>query len=919
MDFADEAVFSGQQTGFGITGPTEKTVGKSSFGTPVWIEASGLAKGDVLGFEYPFVNRYLNGKFDTFSVPAGYKLINIEDVVNRGAWPEIAGPGGKYTLHPLTKALIPAQDLNGILKAMEIEDHLLNVELKKKLEDAELLLKRRATDDWAPENNLYESRQEGFAETSRVIDVRDSDFVQQEPIKVTYWFDIQRSEGTPVQWTITLNRHLQMGQRDEFDNFVPIGNPVQVEEIATWNLDSMQWRTFGVRTKDELEASPTSNVAKSLRSPTPSRDVIPYAGKNDEDIYIDYKPLELFIDEVTTFGRPRYSPEMDEQLGQIVGGVQKSSLLTEKIDYLYAEIRRRSSDLNTARARKNLNQSRIKWLEQQLSKLSTEWATLTAKERLLMNSANDINPVTGRSLIRNRWLEPEIAYREEKALGWINILNDLTGSTEDPYELVAKGLDSIIGGKVPEMEPIINVTRRLGIPDPPGQQVVDEAVTETPLVPSATTTKAATGLNKVITRANEEEFKASLEAGGIYIGRPGQGKTGVFGNPYQVREGGYTVEEAVALYRKDLLEIVTDKPISKDNELVNYLRKQGIGKADFLDAIKQLKGKDLVCPGKELADECHGVVLAKAINYLVPDPEAIATAGSKNVVFGRIDDDPEGIFVFGSNLAGIHGAGAAKDAADVYGAVRGIGEGLQGRSYALPTKRTPSESLTIEEIKESVNRFLQFAKNNPEKKFYVTSFGTKRAGFTPEEIAQLFDEIPENVIFTNEPNGSKNILGQTIEGSKVKTEVIDSFKGEYDWLSNFYPVAIFDPNPKNLKSAPIYPTLEHAFQALKFKDIETRRIIADAATPAEARRLGKTLKGIREDWEQVKVEIMEYLLRQKFGQVLQLKQKLINTGDAELIEGNTWGDTFWGVSKSKGQNQLGKLLMKLRDEYRGNK
>ena len=85
-----------------------------------------------------------------------------------------------------------------------------------------------------------------------------------------------------------------------------------------------------------------------------------------------------------------------------------------------------------------------------------------------------------------------------------------------------------------------------------------------------------------------------------------------------------------------------------------------------------------------------------------------------------------------------------------------------------------------------------------------------------------------------------------------------------------------------------------------------------AETPGLAKKLGRKAT-IRPDWEKIKLPIMEYLLRQKFGDKT-LKALLIGTGDAELVEGNMWGDTYWGVCKGKGENHLGKLLMKIREE-----
>ena len=94
---------------------------------------------------------------------------------------------------------------------------------------------------------------------------------------------------------------------------------------------------------------------------------------------------------------------------------------------------------------------------------------------------------------------------------------------------------------------------------------------------------------------------------------------------------------------------------------------------------------------------------------------------------------PNEIFVFGSNLAGMHGGGAARVAMEKFGAIWGQGVGLQGQSYAIPTMHGG-----VEEIKPYVDEFLKFAKQHPEYTFYVTRIGCGIAGFTPEAIAPLF-------------------------------------------------------------------------------------------------------------------------------------------------------------------------------------
>lgn len=97
--------------------------------------------------------------------------------------------------------------------------------------------------------------------------------------------------------------------------------------------------------------------------------------------------------------------------------------------------------------------------------------------------------------------------------------------------------------------------------------------------------------------------------------------------------------------------------------------------------------------------------------------------------------DQDDVFVFGSNLQGLHGGGAARVAYQKFGAVWGQGEGLQGQSYAIPTMQGG-----VETIKPYVDRFIDFARECDQNTFYVTRIGCGIAGFTDEEIAPLFDE-----------------------------------------------------------------------------------------------------------------------------------------------------------------------------------
>lgn len=142
--------------------------------------------------------------------------------------------------------------------------------------------------------------------------------------------------------------------------------------------------------------------------------------------------------------------------------------------------------------------------------------------------------------------------------------------------------------------------------------------------------------------------------------------------------------------------------------------------------------------------------------------------------------------------------------------------------------------------------------------------------------------------------------------------MIKSFKDNYRFLSNFVPA--------NVEFEGVtYPSTEHAYVAAKTKSEATRFEVLACPTAGAAKKMGKTIP-IREDWEQVRLGIMENLLRQKFS-IPEYKELLLETGVQEIVEGNVWHDNFWGSCTcnscgNKGKNNLGKLLMKIRMEAR---
>lgn len=137
---------------------------------------------------------------------------------------------------------------------------------------------------------------------------------------------------------------------------------------------------------------------------------------------------------------------------------------------------------------------------------------------------------------------------------------------------------------------------------------------------------------------------------------------------------------------------------------------------------------------------------------------------------------------------------------------------------------------------------------------------------------------------------------------------IEKFDDKYRFLSNFWPAAV-------VMEGDTYPSVEHAYQAAKTLDPIARLQIRQAPTANAAKRLGKKVI-LRDQWDTLKLRVMTDLVAQKFKN-LDLKNRLLATGDEDIIEGNWWGDTFWGVCKGTGTNHLGKILMDLRKDLKG--
>jgi ribA/ribD-fused uncharacterized protein len=150
--------------------------------------------------------------------------------------------------------------------------------------------------------------------------------------------------------------------------------------------------------------------------------------------------------------------------------------------------------------------------------------------------------------------------------------------------------------------------------------------------------------------------------------------------------------------------------------------------------------------------------------------------------------------------------------------------------------------------------------------------------------------------------------------------MIDKFSGAYRFLSNFYPAEVH-------LDGVAWPSVEHAYQAAKIWEgsfsslsvAKAREVYIRGKTAGGAKKMGSelNLKGKRRpEWEKVSLKIMEDLVREKFTTDPMIRLQLMATSQEELVEGNTWNDTFWGVCDGVGENHLGRILMKVRAELR---
>lgn len=151
---------------------------------------------------------------------------------------------------------------------------------------------------------------------------------------------------------------------------------------------------------------------------------------------------------------------------------------------------------------------------------------------------------------------------------------------------------------------------------------------------------------------------------------------------------------------------------------------------------------------------------------------------------------------------------------------------------------------------------------------------------------------------------------ERLPGIENDKDNIRGFFEDYRWLSNFHECEIHH-------NGLVFGSTEAAYQAAKTLDPEVRKLFQDMK-PSMAKKVGSNGVVLRPDWEDIKVQIMWEVNLDKYTRHEYLKEKLLATGTRRLEETNWWGDTYWGVCEGVGQNQLGRVLMEIRERINPN-
>ena len=255
------------------------------------------------------------------------------------------------------------------------------------------------------------------------------------------------------------------------------------------------------------------------------------------------------------------------------------------------------------------------------------------------------------------------------------------------------------------------------------------------------------------------------------------------------KEGPYAGRTIEDVWQNEIKKSGKGKPPSKDSILfgsdimeskVEYQKLWEMWLRENPESMKQLKNK--IDEGFTLVDSFAGdpnktVNQAEALTNIINTNKFTDDFFDPDV--GKITSLPDNhIFVFGSNTAGRHGKGAALDAKNNFGAITGQGYGLQGQSFAIPTKDGDLNVLDNKQIQGYIDKFFEFAKNNPDKTFVFTDIGTGLAGKNANEITSMLSNKPDNVILSKRFSGGGSLGAAKKDDPNIFPEKLDETYNE---------------------------------------------------------------------------------------------------------------------------------------------
>jgi ribA/ribD-fused uncharacterized protein len=426
------------------------------------------------------------------------------------------------------------------------------------------------------------------------------------------------------------------------------------------------------------------------------------------------------------------------------------------------------------------------------------------------------------------------------------------------------------------------------------------------------------GMAQIIIGNLRDEVKAGPHEAVFRVDRKS-----ILGNPYAMRNDSEDERNRVC----DLYEKYFKAQIKKRGDFAREVGK--IIKAVQDPEISRVYLMCWCAPNR-----CHGETIKRFVEAYIRKENKPMLKEVKGDIWTLWEKDYEAICITTNGVVkadgtAVMGKGIALQAKERFSSIdKTLGTALKQRGnhvhclcrkdgkYVLsfPTKNNWRDKSDIELIKQSCTELIKKMDEVGIKTCILPRPGCGNGGLKWEEVKKVIAPLlDERVVVCSggakaepvtTPREEKKEVPEVKE-PKEETKIVDRFVGEYAFLSNMYPsrVEVFGK---------VFRCAEAAFQAAKCKDPKQMASF-EPMDGKQARAVGRKIE-LRSDWNDVRVHVMQHIVAAKFAQNRGLAEKLVKTGHAKLVEGNTWNDKFWGVCDGEGKNVLGLILMSVREK-----